>query len=359
MDAALLAQQTAHDTAIRNLTGLMQGEVNSMKAEIKKLKDEAENREKLLKEQQEKEKQDKDTKDKEKTKNPNLRDKKSFQKIPSFGGKPEDYDDWNFKWMTFLSDEPQIVQVLKTIDEEKSEPSDEKIFEILNKVKSEFEQDQEYSKQIYGNDVVNQELYQALCLNLEEKSDAIIVMKNMSDKVKTGGILGWWKLGKDVNSMTAQRLQSLAGKVYGPKRVKTYGEVAAAMEEWETHLKQFERTEKEISDQTKLWSIRQIVPDELESDIIKNTGLDTYKSVKSYIAEQCSIRRDKPKNHRNTGPVEMNEMASKVLALITAEEVPEEAEHHCGEEDGCQGEETPVMQLMSFMKGFMGKGGKG
>ena len=94
----------------------------------------------------------------------------------------------------------------------------------------------EKQEQVIDKDIVNREMYQALCLNLEEKSDALGVLKNLVDKESHNGILGWWKLGRDVNSMTSQRLQSLAGKVYGPKRVKTYQDVPAAMEELEMHL---------------------------------------------------------------------------------------------------------------------------
>ena len=285
--------------------------------------------------------------------------------MSTFGGKPEDYEDWNFKWLSFLTDEPMIQQVLKAIGEEKHEPDETKISEVVEMVKQSIMK--EKPEQVHEQDTVNREVYKALCLNLEEKSDALGVMKNLVDKDKYNGILGWWKLGRDVNSMTSQRLQSLAGKVYGPKRVKNYQDVPAAMEEWEMHLKQFERSEQPLSEQTKLWSIRQIVPDELESDIIKNPDLNdwTFLKVKGYIAEQCATRRDRPKSHKTTGPVPLNDMASKVLSMLAGEPKADEShegpEHDecspCGGGDQANEEDSPLGQLMSFMKGYMGKGG--
>ena len=54
------------------------------------------------------------------------------------------------------------------------------------------------------------------------------------------GYMAWYKLGYEQNTMTAQRMQGLAGKVYGPKRLIKYGDANAAIEEWEITVKLFE-----------------------------------------------------------------------------------------------------------------------
>ena len=77
---------------------------------------------------------------------------------------------------------------------------------------------------------MNHQLYLVLSHNLWDS--ALCIIRNLQDKPKTNGILGYWKLGKEVNSMTALRMQGLATKVFGPKRVKKYSEVEAALEEW-------------------------------------------------------------------------------------------------------------------------------
>ena len=52
-----------------------------------------------------------DREDKGKGKVFHLCDKRSFQKIPTFGGKLEDYEDWKFKIETFLNEEPGFQQI--------------------------------------------------------------------------------------------------------------------------------------------------------------------------------------------------------------------------------------------------------
>ena len=89
--------------------------------------------------------------------------------------------------------------------------------------------------------------------------NALGTIKNMIQEKEVNGVLGWWKLGKEVNAMAAQRLQGLAGKVYSPKRAKKYSEISAAVETWEMDVRLFEKAEgKTISDQTRLYAIRQI-----------------------------------------------------------------------------------------------------
>ena len=101
------------------------------------------------------------------------------------------------------------------------------------------------------------------------------------------------KAGKKVNAMTAQQLQGLAGKVYSPKRAKKYSEISAAVETWEMDVRLFEKAEgKTINDQTRLYAIRQIVPEDLEKDIVKSNSLNTFEDVMKYITEQTVICRE-------------------------------------------------------------------
>ena len=58
------------------------------------------------------------------------------------------------------------------------------------------------------------------------------------------GILGFVKLMQDCSSMTSSRLQGLAQKVYSPKRAKTYADVNAMIEEWESSVNMFEKCEE-------------------------------------------------------------------------------------------------------------------
>ena len=133
------------------------------------------------------------------------------------------------------------------------------------------------------------------------------------------GILGWCKLQQDCDSLTAQRLQGLANRVYQPKRCKQYADVSAAIEEWEMHAASLARAEGladgKLTEITKMYSIKQLVPEELEKDIVKaSTTLDTYDKVKGYIVEQVAVRRDV--KNASKGPVAMDINYVKMLASM-------------------------------------------
>ena len=113
---------------------------------------------------------------------------------------------------------------------------------------------------------LNHQLFQVLCLNLEGK--ALAMVKNLQDESKKdiNGVLGWFKLVQDCSSMTSQRLQGLAGKVYSPKRCKLYGDVNGAIEDWEANISIFTKAEgtEKLKENSKMFIIKQIFPKSLK-----------------------------------------------------------------------------------------------
>ena len=114
----------------------------------------------------------------------------------------------------FLNESPQMKETLSLVNEFVKQPTNEEIEEMFNKV------DMKLGEENTDRKWMNHQLYQVLSLNLT--GNALGTIKNMIQEKEINGVLGWWKLGKEVNAMTAQRLQGLAGKVYSPKRVKKY-----------------------------------------------------------------------------------------------------------------------------------------
>ena len=301
---------------------------------------------------------------KEKRPKEDLTEKRAFTKVPGYGGKHEEYDDWKFHMNTFLSGADPYMKVLMVrLEKVKTVPDYNEVMVIFDDVNRAVD-DGEFIDRRW----VNHQLYQVLCLNLRGK--ALTTVKNLKDEElhEVNGVIGWCKLAQEVSAMTSQRLQGLAGKVYSPKRCKKYNEVTQAIEEWELNVKLFERTENiKLSPQTRIFSVRQIVPEELERDIICGSStLTTFEKVHAYIAEQVSVRRD-VKNEAK-GPVQMEmEGFKKTLATLLEEDDDQEedgeADYGYGGKDG-QGEEgklSTMEQLLSFVKGYKGggKGGKG
>ena len=122
----------------------------------------------------------------------------------------------------FLSEAVEFKEMFSMLDKLKEVPDEQKAKDILKNVQDNFGQTK-------GKSWLNHQLYQVLCLNLEGK--ALNTIKNLKEKTETNGVITWCKLIQDCSSMTSQRLQGLAQKVYSPKRVKNYSEVNSAIEE--------------------------------------------------------------------------------------------------------------------------------
>ena len=69
---------------------------------------------------------------------------------------------------------------------------------------------------------------------------------------------------------------------------------------------------------TKIYAVMQIVPEELEKDIVRlGQNLKSYEDVKNYIVEQDSIRRDV--KNATKGPVPMEHQLAKLIASMTGD----------------------------------------
>ena len=147
-----------------------------------------------------------------------LTTKRSFLKLPTYGGKLEDYDDWKFKATTFLNEEPEFQSLILKINMCLTEPDEKDIEEMFKDIEAEFDKANEDAEKYdepsanIDRKWVNQQLYQVLSLNLTDT--ALATIKYLQAKQETNGIIGWWKLGREVNLMTSQRMQNLASKVF-------------------------------------------------------------------------------------------------------------------------------------------------
>ena len=120
------------------------------------------------------------------------------------------------------------------------------------------------------------------------------MIKSLADLKNVNGIVGWWRMHDEVRGKGGQRTQALAARVYKPTRCKKYSEVKAALDQWDQDLKLYEETSGACTEDTKLYSIRQIVPDELEQDIVRNAHtLKAYPEVREYVDEQVQLKRER------------------------------------------------------------------
>jgi hypothetical protein len=244
----------------------------------------------------------------EKTHRDLFTNKKGFSNLPSYNGKAETYDDWHFKVTTYLEVEDEFKNLLEYIEKLTKEPTEESLGEW------EFEGENRNAK------TMNDQLYYFLCLNLKE--EALTMVKNMKLKSLTCGVASWWKFHNECKALNGQRIQALANAVLTPSRVKKYADVTMAMDKWERDVNKYVlTTAQNIAEETKMFSLRQLVPDELDKLITANSNtLKNYEQVKAYVNEQVSLRKDKL---NGPVPMEVNHLAEKILKFTEGtEEVP-------------------------------------
>ena len=249
-----------------------------------------------------------------------------------------------------LNEDIEYVELLNKLDDENEIPTEARAKQIVDEVNTKFN--------VEGKDQkwLNHQLYQLLCLNLEDK--ALKMVKNIGKQSDGNGIIGWCKLMLDVSSSTKEAVQGMSEKVYKPKRVQKYSDINSAIEDWETIAELFVKAGETVTEQGKIFALRQIVPEQLERDIKTSTTLKTYEGIRAYISEQIASNRDVPKNV-SKGPVALDMNCLKILASMCGytEEWPEEKESEKEsekEEEACtpcfEGNEE-YAQLYSFVKG--------
>jgi len=282
--------------------------------------------------------------------------KKGFSDLPQFDGKAEKYDDWRFKVVTFLEMEDRFSELLTFVEKLPKMPTEEDCDEWEDE-----NEDRNFK-------LMNEQLYNFLCLNL--KDEALTMVKNMKLKPLVSGVASWWKFQHDCQALTGQRIQALANAIYKPSRAKKYADVAAAIERWERDISRFEAATGKIAEETKTFSLRQLVPEELGQLITANSNtLKNYEQVKAYVEEQVSLRRDKKPN--GPAPMDLDILAEKLLkATEGAEEwsnqwneevVPETPAdtcgvHHVGANSEPQGHHGKLSEQLEAIMSFVMKG---
>ena len=192
--------------------------------------------------------------------------KKGFAAIPKYTGKVEDYDDWRFQAQTFLGMEDGFEELIEWIEKQTKEPEQDDL------------DDWEADNKGRNATLMNDQMYSFLCLNTREK--ALATVKNLGRKKKINGVITWWKFHEECRALTGQRIQGLANAIYKPTRVKKYSDVMGAIEKWERDIRRFEVATGKLAEETKTFSLRQLVPEELDHMITAQSNtLKDYEKV--------------------------------------------------------------------------------
>ena len=159
----------------------------------------------------------------------------------------------------------------------KDEPKDLKAFSIWMKNIHTDEVENDVIKDL------NDQLYEVLVT--KGKGDITKMARNFFESKQVNGAAMWWRMKDEAVGKMGIQMQSLAGQIYKPDRMKKYSEVTVALDQFELAVKLYKEKLGAISDDTLMYGIRQLVPEELENDIIKNihTCHDNFNLVRDYV----------------------------------------------------------------------------
>ena len=124
------------------------------------------------------------------------------------------------------------------------------------------------------------------------------------------------------------RTQTLVGKNHHPERIKNMKDVILGIEEWERNIVLYKTATKEdISDNIKLFSLRQLLPKVLEDAInTQSNHLKKYEEIKDYIITQVSLYEEKHgKGTSNLNSLEGSDVDALYKLLTEEQEWPEES----------------------------------
>ena len=219
----------------------------------------------------------------------NLTQSKSLEKL-RYGGQPERYSSWKYKMEVFLESEvPSFGGFLKYLESE----ADFKGTDVTSTDLEKFQ----LANPSYNVPYMNSQLYLVLAASLEEGSAPLARVQNLHEQAEVRGALAWQTVVRDAVGMSGTRLQALATRVHTPDRVHKYSDVASAIEQWATLVREYESAcgtggaPHSVPDSAKITALRQVVPKELDADIGRQSGLKSLKEVRDYVDEQVIIRR--------------------------------------------------------------------
>ena len=89
--------------------------------------------------------------------------RRDFPSLPKYGGKHEEFEDWKFTMVAFLSEEVEYKELTSRLDQLTDVPDDDEAKRIIEQVQSEFGQTDD-------KNWMKHQLYQVLCLNLTGKA---------------------------------------------------------------------------------------------------------------------------------------------------------------------------------------------
>ena len=207
-----------------------------------------------------------------------MTNRKGFSIVPHYSGRIDEYEMWNFKMVTFLSEEEGFREFIDWIEGSENLPMEPDLMEFQG------------DNPMVDVEWLNAQLHLVLSMNVVH--NALALIKNLKNK-DVNGVQGWWKLKNEASGRTAQRTQGLAEMIFNPKKIKNFADLMVGIEEWEGKILEYEQASRTVFPEgLEIFSLKNLVPDELTMDIQRQSNnLKNYSEIRDYVLQQINLRR--------------------------------------------------------------------
>jgi len=211
--------------------------------------------------------------------------RKGMSDISKYSGKPGEYIDWKSVVIAFLRSEDLVFRkYLEFVEQMDEDITWVKLYEFggSDKEKPEVREKIEwYDNQLYS------------MMNMKTTGDALALVRSVPEESEGKGAKVWKRITSDQEGMNALRMVALARRVMHPDKVAKYGDIVAAVEQWELRVKEYVKANDGFKMPESMWvnGICHIVPSEMEKEVMK-LPTQKYLEIKQYVYSQVAQRKE-------------------------------------------------------------------
>ena len=138
-----------------------------------------------------------------------MTNRRSYDKLMGYGGHAEKFDDWRFKIVNFLEEEPAYRGYLKELEQNKG-------VQITGDHLRALQNAREIGEEKPTTQWLDHHLYQVLVLNCS--GEALAMVKTHKDD-EARGANAWRALIGEAVGLTGNRFQGIVARVFSPERI--------------------------------------------------------------------------------------------------------------------------------------------
>ena len=205
---------------------------------------------------------------------------KSVLGLGLFSGKGSEYTAWACKLRNALRKAPDLVKVIKWLDEQKEEPDSDDLEAYVTSEHMDKDEVGEWLDQLY-----------AILIHRTEGSALHLIQGLEDEEIGSRGMRAWWKLKQAAMGVTGERLVGLSNRILNPPRCEKVSELQQAVDVWETWVRELESADGRLQESLKVSGLTKVLPTSMAKYVLDH-GFVKYSELKRYVDRQIAQGRE-------------------------------------------------------------------